>query len=64
MYPVLKIMHMLNFLDTFSMGITFPNLKCHNLEFVCDATLVNDAWPITMEPSKMCKPHLRPFTIT
>ena len=22
MYPVLKIMHMLNFLDTFSMGIT------------------------------------------
>jgi len=34
---------MLNFLDTFSMGITFPNLKCHNLEFVCDATLVNDA---------------------
>ena len=36
MYPVLKIMHMLNFLDTFSMGITkllqhnyrrFPMLK-------------------------------------
>jgi len=23
MYPVLKIIHMLNFLDTFSMGITF-----------------------------------------
>ena len=22
MYPVLKIMHMLNFLDTFSMGVT------------------------------------------
>jgi len=27
MYPVLKIMHMLNFLDTFSMGITCKNLK-------------------------------------
>jgi len=26
MYPVLKIMHMLNFLDTFSMGIT-PTLS-------------------------------------
>jgi len=25
MYPVLKIMHMLNFLDTFSMGITNNN---------------------------------------
>jgi len=23
MYPVLKIMHMLNFLDTFSVGVTF-----------------------------------------
>ena len=23
MYPVLKIMHMLNFLDTFSIGVTF-----------------------------------------
>jgi len=23
MYPVLKIMHMLNFLDTFSLGVTF-----------------------------------------
>jgi len=26
MYPVLKIMHMLNFLDTFSMSITTFNL--------------------------------------
>ena len=26
MYPVLKIMHMLNFLDTFSMGITTFNV--------------------------------------
>jgi len=23
MYPVLKIMHMLNFIDTFSMGVTY-----------------------------------------
>jgi len=23
MYPVLKIMHLLNFLDTFSVGVTF-----------------------------------------
>ena len=27
MYPVLKIMHMLNFLDTFSMGITINTPK-------------------------------------
>jgi len=32
MYPVLKLMHMLNFLDTFSMGIT-PNLKEDLLRF-------------------------------
>jgi len=25
MYPVLKIMHMLNFLHTFSVGVTFGN---------------------------------------
>jgi len=27
MYPVLKIMHMLNFLDTFSMGVTKSIVK-------------------------------------
>ena len=29
MYPVLKIMHMLNFLDTFSMGITIYIYTLH-----------------------------------
>jgi len=31
MYPVLKIMHMLNFLDTFSMGITITGLTQEQL---------------------------------
>jgi hypothetical protein len=33
MYPILKIMHVLNFLDTFSMGVT------KNMEEEEDATL-------------------------
>jgi len=32
MYPVLKIMHMLNFLDTFSMGITASKFEI-NIEW-------------------------------
>jgi len=42
MYPVLKIMHMLNFLDMFSMGITdcaftvvFVSSQCLVLEHIC-----------------------------
>ena len=46
MYPVLKIMHMLNFLDTFSMGITVtgyhkPNSRLPNglWRMICDVIL-------------------------
>jgi len=33
MYPVLKIMHMLNFLDMFSMGVTITYVKNEINEF-------------------------------
>ena len=44
MYPVLKLMHMLNFLDTFSMGIT-----TRVLIFYCLTSSVSNASHISLE---------------
>jgi len=44
MYPVLKIMRMLNFLDTFSMGVTsVKSIEKHYYESICAENFVVDA---------------------
>jgi len=42
MYPVLKLMHMLNFLDTFSVGVTTAEKPNHLLPFVMLFTKYSD----------------------